>query len=302
MIKRVENYLHRKYNQFLLKKRLASFRKRRKVINSIAIVYYVPKTNVEKYNHWEDGFTKAVELLSKDFDVKWFNLEDVKPTAEELNKYDLILAKSCWNWIVDDYINSLEGINSLKGIAVSCSVAPKYKSDIWKFDIIWYETDEYINKISSHPNKFQAFGVNTDKFFPQNLEKTIDVLSVGMLEPYKRFEKLNDIEGNEKLIIGNKNSINSDSVLSKLDPSIKIIDYVSQEALAKYINSSKLVYIPASLHGGGERAVLEAKACGVKVLIEPDNQKLSNLLLSDKDFSINGYYQSLLNSIKSLYS
>ena len=302
MISRIKTYLYNKYNKYLIDKRLKSFQKERKCIKSIVVIYYIPKSNVEKYNNWEDGFTKAVDLLSEDFEITRINLEDQKPTADQLNKFDLIIAKSCWNWIVDDYINSLEGIKSLKGIAVSCSLAPKYKSDVWKYDIIWYETEDYVGKVKQHPRKYQAFGVNTDKFYPQNLEKSIDVLSIGMLEPYKRFEKLNKIEGEVKLIIGNKNNKNSESVLTKLNSNIKVIDYVSQEELAKYINSSKVVYIPASSNGGGERAVLEAKACDVPVIVEKDNLKLTKLLSSDKDYTIKGYYNSLHNSINLLNS
>lgn len=268
-------------------------------VKSIAIIYYVPKSNVEKYNNWEDGFTKAIDMLSEDFKITWFNLEDKKPTTEELNQYDLIISKSCWNWIVDDYISSLKGLKALKGIAVSCSVAPKFKSDLWKYDIIWYETEDYTDKIKNHPRKHLAFGINTDTFYPRDIEKTIDVLSIGMLEPYKRFEKLNNIEGNIKVIIGSKNTQNSEKVLELLDPNIKVIDYVSQSELSTYINSSKLVYIPATSQGGGERAVLEAKACNVNVLVEDDNLKLSRLV-SSFSYSKIDYYNALVSSIKKI--
>jgi len=43
-------------------------------------------------------------------------------------------------------------------------------------------------------------------------------------------------------------------------------------------NRAKIVYIPANIIGGGERAVLEARACGCKVEVEPDNPKLQELL------------------------
>ena len=37
------------------------------------------------------------------------------------------------------------------------------------------------------------------------------------------------------------------------------------------------MYIPSTVQGGGERAVLEAKACGVVVRVEEDNPKLKEL-------------------------
>ena len=45
-------------------------------------------------------------------------------------------------------------------------------------------------------------------------------------------------------------------------------------------NLSKNVYIPANIIGGGERAVLEARACNIPVEVEDDNPKLKELLYS----------------------
>ncbi len=39
-------------------------------------------------------------------------------------------------------------------------------------------------------------------------------------------------------------------------------------------NSAAVVYIPCTVDGGGERAVLEAKAAGAVVEVEADNPKL----------------------------
>jgi hypothetical protein len=48
--------------------------------------------------------------------------------------------------------------------------------------------------------------------------------------------------------------------------------------LAGLIHRSKEMYIPSTIQGGGERAVLEGKACGVAVTVEPDNFKLLELI------------------------
>lgn len=47
--------------------------------------------------------------------------------------------------------------------------------------------------------------------------------------------------------------------------------------LAQLYRESRLVYFPMSEVGGGERAVLEARACGCNVEIAPDNAKLQSL-------------------------
>lgn len=271
------------------------------LIHKIAIIYYIPKKNTEKYNNWEDGFTRTIDILKEDYEITMINLEDCKPTTEELNQYDLVVGKSCWNWIVDQYISSLIGLKTIKGIFVSCSRAPIYSYQLWNYDIIWYETHDYKMHLKKHPHAHQAFGINSDIFYPQKIDKIIDVLSIGGFHPYKRFEKLNDIQGNNKVIIGDTSVENAEIVLEKIDPSIKILNYTSQKELAQHINASKLVYIPATAQGGGERAVLEAKACGVPVMVESDNPKLV-ALRNSFDFTKFDYYNSIISSLRKLES
>lgn len=59
-----------------------------------------------------------------------------------------------------------------------------------------------------------------------------------------------------------------------------VSDMIEPEKLAELYRASKLAYIPAELHGGGERALLEARACGIPVQFESDNPKLEELSTS----------------------
>ena len=61
------------------------------------------------------------------------------------------------------------------------------------------------------------------------------------------------------------------------DAGIVVRSEVSYYELAKLIKKSKLIYIPSTLQGGGERAVLEALACGIPIKVENDNDKLLEL-------------------------
>ena len=49
---------------------------------------------------------------------------------------------------------------------------------------------------------------------------------------------------------------------------------VAFAALNALYNSAATVYVPCPVHGGGERAVLEALAAGAAVEVEGDNPKL----------------------------
>lgn len=276
----VKSIINRNLLKFKYFKRVNSFKK--KEINSIVIIFYIPETNTSKYKNWEDGFTKAIAILSQQFSVSWLNLADEKPTAETLNKYDFLIVKSCWDWIVDKYVRSLKGLNVPTGLAISCSRLPKNKSSIYSYDVLWYETHWYSQFIKNHPRTFHAFGINTNAFKFEESIKEYDVLSIGQLASYKRHEKILNLKGSKKIVIGDTNTEEGEKIKYSLkEKNVEVIDFMNQNSLSKYINKSKLVYIPASINGGGERAVLEARSCGVEVLIENDNPKLEELLTSE---------------------
>jgi hypothetical protein len=250
-----------------------------KEISRIAVIYYIPKTNTEKYNNWSDGFTSAVKLLDDEFKVTWINLADQKPTATDLNAFDFLIVKSCWNWIVDRYIRSLECLNTPRGIMISCSKKSIQREWMFFYDILWYETNWYKEYIAAHPYVYHAFGINSEVFHNRNLDKIYDVVSIGALTAYKRHNEILKIPGQNKLVIGNKNEKDSQQIIDELEKeSVNVLDYVSQEKLSIILNQTKLVYIPAEVDGGGERAVLEARKCGAEVLVQKDNPKLEELL------------------------
>ncbi len=294
-----ESFIRRSLNKYYtFKYQLRQRRSKRKITN-ICIIYYISNYNAEKYNQWEDGFTKSVELLEESYKIDKINLFDLKPTADELNCYDLVIAKSCWNWIVDRYLQQLRGLKVKRGIAVSCSIPPPIKNAFF-YDVIWYETYWYKKEVSFHPNHHQAFGINSDVFKPKINNKDIDVLSIGTITSYKRFEKLNNIEGEKKIIVGDTTALDYEEQKKLIDPNIEIFNYVSQQDLAEMINRSKLVYLPCELQGGGERALLEALACGVNVKVENDNPKLLSLLTDNPFITKFDYYFGLKRGIESL--
>lgn len=255
--------------------RVNDLRSARGNIEKVCVIYYIPKDQNEKYNNWSDGFVKGVKLLAKEYEVEWFNLYDYKPSKSELEQYDLVIFKSCWNWIVDNYRNELGSLSSLCAIMVSCSLKPSLKR-LFSYDYIYYETEFYKRLIPPHPFMFQVFGIDGDVFSPQKTEKEIDVLSIGAFKSYKRFHLMNKLKG-KKVIIGNTNTKEFNRISRRIKD-VEIINYSSQVELSKIINKSKLVYIPADINGGGERAVLEARACNVPVQVEPDNEKLTSLV------------------------
>jgi hypothetical protein len=274
--------------KFKINKSIAKLRYLRRInsyntkeIKSIAIIFYIPKTNTLKYNNWEDGFTKAVGILNTYFDVSWINLAEAKPTVETLNTFDFLIVKSCWDWIVDNYVRSLKGLKVPTGLAISCSKLPVNKNNIYAYDVLWFETNWYSELVKQHPRAFHAFGINSSVFKFKETTKEYDVLSIGQLAAYKRHENILKLKGDKKLVIGDTNTKEGAEIKNFLNANnVEVIEFMNQDNLSYYINKSKLVYIPASINGGGERAVLEARSCGAEVLVEQDNPKLKELVTS----------------------
>ena len=58
---------------------------------------------------------------------------------------------------------------------------------------------------------------------------------------------------------------------------IELIDFVDYEMLAGYYRRAVNVLVPCTIQGGGERSVLEGRACGALVHVAEDNPKLLQL-------------------------
>lgn len=249
----------------------------------VVILYHIPKSQKIKYRNWKDGFTEGIKILKEDYNITWMNLADVQPTVEELNQYDFIIAKTGWYDRVDNYLRKLKNLRTPRGIVVSCSYPPYEDRTLFFYDVVWYQTFYSTQFIDKHPAIFHAYGGNIKDFkklaWSKTEPKKYDVISIGILEPYKRFEKIVNFPGNSKLIIGNKNTqYYSENEDFFKENQIEVIDFVPQNEIPKYILKAKQLYIPAELNGGGERIIMEFKGCGIPIIIEDDNPKLEEIL------------------------
>ncbi len=242
-------------------------------------MYYSIPLESRKIYAWHDGFTAAIEQLAPHIPTAFVNIQDIEElerVAASVRSTDFILAKSNWGWIVDNYVRrAFRSRRPLLGIMISGSEPPPVRRKMAFYDILYYETPWYRQYLQQMPPSLHAFGIDTRIMTPARpgFPKTIDVLSVGAFRDYKRQYLLASLPG-RKIVIGD--SASSDpGVLAQLNAAgIETMNFMPYEILASYYQSAKLVYIPATVHGGGERAVLEAIACGIEVRVESDNPKL----------------------------
>lgn len=236
---------------------------------------------------WNDGLHKSLRRLEKDFVIDRYNLRyGEKPTGE----YDFYLGWGAFESPVDVY---LQGVDGKKGLCIGGVVEPNKQA----YDIVFFETFWFENSVKDY-NRLHAFGINESiyqKLPTVSKWKIWDYISVGAFATWKRLHLVAMKDGNN-LVVG---EIQRDN----LNESMPIADYLVEHGvsvmgmqdplrLGVLYNMSKKAYIPATVYGGGERAVLEARACGLDVEIESDNPKLQELLESPIYDSI--YYSEQL--------
>jgi FkbM family methyltransferase len=260
----------------------------------ICILYRVPDDTI-KYTRWHDGFTKAISILQKTYNIDMINTFD-NPIIN-FSQYTLVFFKESFKGNIYRKYKSQLVKNNILGLFISSSKIIPDNTSLNIYDILFYETKWYYNyaSLNRHSNAYHAFGADNEIMKPNIQEKIYDVIFVGNITNYKRPLNILDIPG-KKICLGFK----SDKSLIKklLENDVEIVEFVEYNKLADYYNKSKLCYIPCSIHGGGERAVLEARSCGIPVKIEDDNPKLKELCESDIYSSI--YYSKQIE--KAIYN
>ncbi len=252
------------------------------------IIFYLIPLSSNKVNNWVDGFTSAIDALRDKFNFIYHNINEspIPTDASFYQNIDLIFIKANWNAKLEIQARqNLKDISIKKALIISGSKTPDTQKDALFYDILFYETTWYKQFIDYHPNIVHAFGIDTSKMQAQaNTSKVYDIISIGSFKHYKRLHLLLLKKG-RKLFVGeipkkfNKKNLQDYFFYFLLVLfRIEIKDFMDYKELSTFINQSKKVYIPASINGGGERAVLEARSCGVPVEVEKDNPKLQSLL------------------------
>ena len=196
-----------------------------------------------------------------------------------LGYFDFVLGWGAFGSPADNLLMGMT--DNKKGLCLAGNATPVPK--MINYDVIFYETDWIKKNYLRHAKAYmvKAFGVNDNIFYHNRLmeDKIWDYLSVGSFSYWKNHNKMINKTGT-RLCIG---EVQKDNMLESMDiirelvsNDIGVSGTISPKKLNKLYNLTKKVYIPATLEGGGERAVLEARTCGCTVIVE--NEKLQELV------------------------
>lgn len=213
--------------------------------------------------------------------VHWYNIsKDNLPDTLNIDDFDFILGWGAFGSKADRFISNLV-CRGKKGLCLAGNATPV--PSFIPYDVIFYETEwvrnHYLKDVKCR--LIHAFGYNEYVYKDLNIERDVDYLGVGSFSLWKRWEKMLSKKGVRRVIgeMQKGNPAESEVIWSKLEENgILCKDMIPANELNLEYNRAKTVYIPANIIGGGERAILEARACGCKVEVEPDNPKLKELL------------------------
>jgi hypothetical protein len=234
---------------------------------------------------WLDGLYSALNILDNDYDLQRFNLISESTIELELFNPDFVLGWGGFNSNVDKYIKNLHG-KYKTGLCIGGNGFQSNKMDY--YNVLFYETTwirEFL-ELKYHSNIIHAFGINSDIYNPATIPTPViwDFIGVGSLSNWKRWDKFLNLPSSNRLVIGEyqvDNLIESQQISNNLLANgVMISNSVSPFDLVNYYHWSRILYMPSTIYGGGERAILEARACGLKIMIEEDNDKLKELLTS----------------------
>lgn len=267
------------------------------------------------YNHpypdyWKDGLFAALKLVGEKHDLTWCNIAKEKLLYEmkHFQEYDFILGWGGFQSPVDSALQLLKQLPQVKARFGLCLAGNAFPLKKQRYDVLFYETEWTKNWLlntteATVPPLVHAFGYNSDVYFDNDSSmlpiqhQALDYLTIGAFAMWKRQEKLLTKKG-LRLAVGEIQEDNLPESMAIIGPLIMggvlVGNMVLPEELCRLYRLARTVYIPADEYGGGERAILEAKACGANVEVEPDNAKLQELVAADTSYWNQIYYRDQL--------
>lgn len=261
--------------------------------------------DIKNEDYWKDGLWAALNLLEQDFEVRRVNLSVIrgKLSSEDADNADFILGWGAFGSNVDQLLQSWEYRDHKPlGLCIGGNAIPPRGANT--YNVLFYETKWYRDQIKFHKNIVHAFGINADLYCETDLPFPIiyDYIGVGSLSAWKRWEKMIEKQG-RRMVIGEYqegNKLESLQIAARLlENGVAVSPLTNPFDYSLLLHCSRTLYIPADINGGGERAVLEARACGLHVEIEADNPKLAELITSPI-YDHHYYYEQLKKGILSV--
>lgn len=225
-------------------------------------------SNKEVFNHWNDGLREAMRIIEKTYKVSY------KEPWHELTG-DIILY-----WEAPCTINGKNGghyekvMNTDKPKILLFAGGPLKAEWIEGFDLLVLESKINADECERDGIKYKmAFGINEKIFKPKKLDKKYDGIHHGTCASWKRQDLLGEALGDRAVVCGRLQESDPLPFQRFHDFGGKVFEELSYEDTCNLINESHVMVQTSDFWGGGQRATLEAMACGIPVVCMKDSPK-----------------------------
>lgn len=220
------------------------------------------------FNRWNDGLRAAMKSVENFHEVvyrePWDNFDDV----------DLILywEAPCTARGDAEHYNKVRNLNKKKILLFAGG--PVEYADAVGFDLYLVESKINEDEFSAIGLPWKrAFGVNTNIFKPMNLEKEWDGIHHATSASWKRQWLLAEALGAKALVVGREQPSDPMPFVLSRELGARVIPEQPYEEVAKLLNKSHTFVQTSEYWGGGQRATLEAMACGIPPIVMEDSPK-----------------------------
>lgn len=218
--------------------------------------------------HWKDGLYAAMQLLEKEHDIEY-----CEPWDEMTGDVILYWEAPC-TIQGENSRHYMNVINKPQKKILLFAGGPIKKEWVNKFDLVCVESKINLFEFERLGiTAITAFGINENIFKPMECSILYDGIHHGTCASWKRQELLGEALGDKSLIVGREQETDRMPFEVAKRFGAIIIPEQSYEKVAKLINQSFVMVQTANEHGGGQRATLEAMACGVPVVCMSDSPK-----------------------------
>jgi len=224
----------------------------------------------ERFNHWNDGLREAMRYMEKDHDITYaepWDLPNYKP--------DFVLYHEAPCTIQGgnaQHYNTVREFPCRK--ALLFAGGPLEREWVAGFDFIFVESEINVDecKEKNIPH-VKAFGINDSIFKPVRVQKVFNGVHHGTCASWKRQQLLGQALREKALIFGQNQESDPSPFLEARAAGAVVLPEVPYELTNILLNTSHTMVQTSDFWGGGQRATLEAMACGLPVVCMTDSPK-----------------------------
>lgn len=232
-------------------------------------IAFIWQNGTEILDTWEDGLAMAMKMLEEKHEVTYIEPQD------DIEDYDILIYWEAPCTINGPYSQNYKRVRDHSTPSILLFAGGPAEA-VWcdGFNLICVES-----KINKEEFKQQgrdtvtAFGINHELFRPIKTKKKYKAIHHGTCASWKRQWLLPQTFGSDSVLVGRFQHTDSHPFTYSRELGAQVIEEKKGDELVELLCASDVLVQSSDYWGGGQRATLEAMACGVPVICMEDSPK-----------------------------